>query len=92
MKPQHRLAPLVRPRSVAVFGASPRPGTLGQTTVANLKQAGFPGAVYPIHMSAFEVEGLACYRSLGDLPETPDCVVAALGADNTLAGHCHGKC
>ncbi|MCA1647834.1 MAG: CoA-binding protein [Chloroflexi bacterium] len=77
----HALEPLLRPRSIAVLGASPRPGSLGNTTVQNLLSFGYSGPIYPIHPTAAKVAGLRCYPSLAHLPATPQCAVVALSAD-----------
>lgn len=80
-----RLVPLMRPRSIAVLGASPRPNTLGNNAVANLQRFGFAGGIFPVHPSAPEVAGLPAYPSLSALPQTPDCAVVALSADKVVA-------
>ena len=82
---QHALAALMRPRSIAVLGASPRPNTLGNNAVANLQRFGFAGGIYPVHPSAPEVAGLQAYANLASLPEVPDCAVVALSSDKVLA-------
>jgi len=74
------LTPLLAPRSVAVVGASPRPGTYGNQTLENLVAAGFEGPVWGVHPTARAVHGIACYPLLADLPEAPDCVVIATPA------------
>lgn len=79
------LAPLMRPRSVAVIGASPRPEALGSRVLRNLAVAGFRGPVFPVHPSASLIDGRPCFASLADLPETPECVAIALPADKVLA-------
>jgi acyl-CoA synthetase (NDP forming) len=82
---QHALAALMRPRSIAVLGASPRPNTLGNNAVANLQRFGFAGGIFPVHPSAAEVAGLKAYANLASLPEVPDCAVVALSSDKVLA-------
>lgn len=74
-----RLDALLRPRAVAVVGASERLGN-GRNAVENLIAVGYPGAVYPINPRYREVLGRRCYPSLDDLPETPDAVYVAVGA------------
>lgn len=71
---------LLRPRSVAVVGASPRPGSWGHTTIANLRQIGFTGSVLPVNPRWADVDGLACYPSIEALPSTPDVAVVAVPA------------
>jgi acyl-CoA synthetase (NDP forming) len=74
----HRLDPLLRPRSLAVVGASGRVGGVGHTLIRQLLQGGFAGALYPVNPNHREIEGLACYGSLAELPEPPDHVVFAV--------------
>ncbi|HEY2597270.1 MAG TPA: acetate--CoA ligase family protein [Candidatus Dormibacteraeota bacterium] len=75
----------MRPRSVAVVGASPRPESFGFKAVRNLADFGFKGPIYPIHPSADEVLGIRCHKSLAGVPEPVDCAVIALPADKVLA-------
>ncbi|PNG56229.1 MULTISPECIES: acetate--CoA ligase family protein [unclassified Variovorax] len=82
--PLRDLTPLMRPASVAVLGASPRPDSFGNSVVKNLLAAGYAGRIYPIHPSAPDVEGVRCFADLQDLPEAPDCAVVALSADKVL--------
>jgi len=79
----HRLDPLLRPRSVAVVGASAREDSLGDWALRNLLKGGFGGAIYPVNPRYESLQGLRCYASLQALPETPDLVVFAL-ADHRL--------
>lgn len=87
--PLRDLTPLMRPASVAVLGASPRPDSFGNSVVKNLLAAGYAGRIYPIHPSASTVEGLRCFSDLQDLPEAPDCAVVALPADKVLPALAH---
>ena len=72
---------LFQPRSVALIGASPRPGSLGQVIARNLLRAGFEGAAYFVNPSADEVEGERCYPDIASLPETPDLAIIATPPD-----------
>lgn len=63
---------LFRPASVAIVGASPQRGSPRNSLVRVVLKHGFPGRVYPVSPSHAEVEGLAAYKTLADLPETPD--------------------
>jgi acyl-CoA synthetase (NDP forming) len=78
--PLKRFDRLFSPRTVAVVGASSTSKTIANTFIARLREFGFEGPIYPIHPSAEEVEGLKCYRSLGDTPETIDYAYVAVGA------------
>src|SRR5215207_10845436 len=76
---------LLRPRSVAILGASERP-SIGRSVMASLDRLGFGGGVYPINPKYPELLGQRCYPSLADLPEAPDvvafCVSSARVLDN----------
>jgi len=74
----HRLDPLLRPRSIAVLGASERAGTVGSQVVEHLLIGGFSGSLYAVNPSRDSVHGLRCYRSLADLPETVEQVIFAI--------------
>jgi acetate---CoA ligase (ADP-forming) len=92
--PELHLAPLLTPRCVAIVGASPREGTLGNNVVTNLRRFGYAGRILPMHPSAREVAGLPAYRSFAELPEPAECAVLALPADKIVAtleeGVAHG--
>ena len=81
----HRLDPLLRPRSVAVVGASARTDSLGEWALMNLGLGGYPGRIYPVNPNYDELQGHSCYASLADLPETPDLVIFAVG-DQRIEG------
>ncbi len=67
------------PNSVAIVGASPKPGKVGNVILANFKKR-FKGRIYPVNPKHEEIMGLKCYPSIKDLPETPDLVVIAIPA------------
>ncbi len=79
---QPHLAPMLAARSVAIVGASNRPGSAGYTMVSELKIGGFAGPIYPVNPGYEEVQGLRCYASLDRLPEAVDLVI--LGIKNSL--------
>lgn len=67
-------------RSIAVVGASARPGSFGRQLVDALSNGGFRGAVYPVNPRHEEIDGLDCLDSLTDVPEPVD--LAILGIPN----------
>ena len=69
------LRSLFAPRSVALVGASERPGSLGATLLANLGAGGFGGAVYPVNPKYSEIAGQPVYASVATLPVTPDLAI-----------------
>ncbi len=64
-----------RPRSVAVIGASDRPGSVGRVVLANIIAGGFAGAIYPVNPKHRAVQGLKCHARVADLPTAPDLAV-----------------
>jgi len=63
---------LFRPRSLAVFGASERAGSVGRAVLANLLQADFDGPIWPINPKYRKVQGLACFHRLSEIDRIPD--------------------
>ena len=62
------LARLLRPASIAVVGASERPGSYGGETLLNLRAIGFPGEVWGVNPGRDVAHGAPCFPSLADLP------------------------
>jgi acetyltransferase len=67
-----------RPRSVALIGASERPGSIGRTLLENL--VAFPGEVFAVTHRHEQVLGRRAYASIADLPAAPDLAVVATPA------------
>ena len=74
----HKLSPLLEPRSIAIVGASPREHSTGQSMLRTLKALGFGGGIYPVNPRYEQIEGLACYAGLEALPEAVDLAVLAV--------------
>ena len=72
---------LMRPGSIAVIGASSRPGTVGHEIVRSLLEAGFGGPIYPVNPKGDTVEGLTGYRSVAEVPGAIDLGIVAIAAD-----------
>lgn len=75
---------LLEPKSVAVIGASDRPGNLGGDTVRRLIKFKFAGPVWPINPATSEVAGLKCYPSVCDLPGVPDLAILGIPAEGLI--------
>lgn len=65
----------VRPRSVAVIGASAREGSVGGVVLRNIVDGGFEGDIWPVNPKYREVAGLTCHAGVADLPGAPDLAV-----------------
>ncbi len=68
---------LFRPKAIAVVGASNKPHTVGAVLAENLFQAGFDGPVLAVNPHEQAIRSTLNYRSIGDLPLTPDLAVLA---------------
>ena len=75
---------VLRPKSVAVIGASRQPGSVGHETLRNIIRSGFSGEVYPVNPKADSILGLRCYRSVKDLEGPVDLGVVAVPAGIVL--------
>jgi len=75
---------LLRPRSVAVIGASRRRGTIGGELMHNLVSHGFHGPVFPINPASPVVQSVLAYESVDDVPNDVDLAVIAVPAAEVL--------
>ena len=74
------MARLLRPKSIAVIGASRRSGTIGHELVSNLVSGGFDGPVFPVNPSATAVVSIPSWPSIEDVPAEVDLAVVAVPA------------
>ncbi len=72
------LDPLVRPRSVAVIGASDEPARIGGRPIAYMKERGFAGPIWPVNPKRPTVQGLPAFASIAELPAAPDVAIIAV--------------
>lgn len=79
------LAPMLRPGSVAVVGASRDPASIGRRVFDALRGSGFHGPVYPVNPHAADIDGVACIASARELPTGVDLAVIAVPARAVLA-------
>ncbi|MEM1891639.1 MAG: CoA-binding protein, partial [Nitrososphaerota archaeon] len=73
---------LVRPRTVAIVGASREPTKIGHVILKNIIDNGFPKErVFPINPNVEEILGLKCYANLKEVPSELDLAVIAVPAN-----------
>ncbi|KQM30037.1 acetate--CoA ligase family protein [Sphingomonas sp. Leaf10] len=72
------LSRLLDPQSVAIVGASPTPGALGNAVLRNLERHGYAGAIHLINPRRDTIDGRPCLRSIADLPDGVDAAVLAI--------------
>jgi len=71
---------IMKPKSVAVIGASAENGKIGNSVMKNLINGGYQGEIYPIHPKAQEIMGKKVYKSVKDIPGEVDIAVFAIPA------------
>ena len=72
---QRGLEALLRPKSIAVIGASDKVGRAGTTMMKNLLSGGFNGPVFPVNPTRNSVSGVFTYPSIDKLPQVPDLAI-----------------
>ncbi len=75
------LAPLLKPKTIAVIGASRNPESIGNIIFRNVLSAGFTGTIYPINLEADSVNGVKAYSSVTEITEKIDLAVIAVKAE-----------
>src|SRR5438309_4636394 len=71
---------IMKPKAVAVIGASSEAGKIGNSVMKNLINGGYKGQIYPINPSADEIMGRKAYKSVMDVPADIDVAVFAIPA------------
>jgi acetate---CoA ligase (ADP-forming) len=79
---------LLKPRSVALIGASETPGALGDSVLRNLENSGYAGELYLVNPKRSMIRDRRCLPSISDLPEGVDCAVLAIPGSAVLEAAC----
>ncbi len=79
------LQQLFEPRSVAIVGASSKPGKVGYDILRNMVSSGYQGEVFPVNPHAEEILGRKCYPSLAQIDSDIDLAVIVVPAASVLA-------
>ena len=69
---------MLEARSVALVGASPRPGTFGRRMLDEVQKSPAGPRTYPVNPKYAELDGSQCYPTLADLPEAPELTLLAV--------------
>ncbi|RII43004.1 GNAT family N-acetyltransferase [Galactobacter valiniphilus] len=78
------LAELLRPRSVAVIGASRTWGKLGHALLENVREGGFTGPVYAVNPQVLELGGGPAYGKVSEIPNPVDLAIVAVPKEEVL--------
>ena len=73
---------LFNPGSVALIGATPRPGSVGAVVVSNLRRAGFAGELMLVNPHHRTIDGLPVHPNVASLQRVPDLAVIATPAES----------
>ncbi|HUR90945.1 MAG TPA: acetate--CoA ligase family protein [Ramlibacter sp.] len=71
---------IMKPKAVAVIGASDQAGKIGNSVMKNLINGGYKGKIYPITPKGGEIMGITAYKSVKDVPGEIDTTVFAIPA------------
>ena len=72
------LDPMLKAGSVAIVGASERPGSVGRQTLHQLRNGGFGGSIYPVNPKYEALSGIDCHPEIGTIGEPVDLAVLAV--------------
>lgn len=84
---------IFKPRSVAVIGASTRPGTIGRETLHNILLAEFNGKVFPVNPKASVIHSIKAYSTILDVPDAVDLAIVIVPKEHVreVARQCGEK-
>ncbi len=75
---------LVRPRSIALIGASDDPIRIGGRPISYMKQRGYAGQLWPVNPNRPTVQGLPAFATVAALPAAPDVGIVAVPASHAI--------
>lgn len=89
----NNLDSIMKPRAIAVIGASTRAHTIGSDIMKRLQEYGFTGDIYPVNPKGGVIEGLQAYTSILDVPGEVDLAIIVVNAKFVLStiDQCHQK-
>ncbi len=75
------VAPFLRPRSIAVIGATNRRESLGGKVILRLFAAGFTGRIFPVNPKQPSIHSTKCYASVSEIPDEVDLAIVLVPRD-----------
>jgi len=75
---------ILRPRSIAVVGASRQPDTIGYQILDNLVRSGFTGPVFPVNPNADSIHAMKAYRSVSAIPDPVDLAIVVVRKQHVI--------
>jgi len=80
----HSLDAIFKPRSIAVIGATSRPGSIGRQILVNLFAYEFNGKIFPVNPRYEYIHSTKAYASVEDIPDAVDLAVIVVPAPAVL--------
>ena len=93
MSPFPSLNPIMKPKSIALIGASTKEHTIGSDILKRLTEYGFTGNLYPVNPKADTIGGLKAYASVKEIEGPVDLAIIVINAKHVLSviDECHEK-
>ncbi len=76
---------IINPKSIAIVGATNRPGSVGLAVFKNLLQAGYKGVLYPVNPKAMSIQGVKSYPRLVSIPDPVDMAVIIVPSERVAS-------
>ncbi|MEH6526186.1 MAG: acetate--CoA ligase family protein [Sneathiella sp.] len=76
----HSLEPMLRPKSVAIIGASDTPSRIGGRPIHSMKTLGYKGDIYPVNPKWETIQDLPAFGKIQEVPKGVDCAIIAVPA------------
>jgi acetyl coenzyme A synthetase (ADP forming)-like protein len=84
-KNMNKLKSIFYPRSIAVIGASRKPGSVGQSLLANIIGSRIQGIVYPVNPEAKGIIGIKSYPTITEIPDVVDLAIIIVPSQFVLS-------
>ncbi len=84
---------IMRPKAIAVIGASTKDHTIGSDIMKRLKEYNFTGDIYPVNPKGGEIQGFKAYTSVKEIPGNVDLAIIVIAQKFVLNAidECHEK-
>ena len=84
---------IMKPKSIAVIGASTKEHTIGSDIMKRLQEYKFNGKIYPVNPKGGIIEGLQAYTTINEVPGDVDLAIIVVNAKFVLStiDQCHEK-
>lgn len=90
---KEQLDKIMRPKAIAVVGASTKDHTIGSDIMKRLKEYKFTGNIYPVNPKGGEIEGFKAYTNVKEIPGEVDLAIIVIAQKFVLQAidDCHEK-